>query len=239
LIAAYVTQYKESVDRYKTLFVEVGGMLALDEAYKRIFLVNIDRVWEDVQTGRVGGGEYKTTGYSFAGKNADKWDSKWNLSSQVTAYYYALVSYYGLERVQEMIVDGLYIGKPTGPRPLNVDFRRVFVQKSGPQIMSWLNDTNLWIDFHEANLERLCDTSPSDPVLTAFPINEESCNKFGCKFSPWCQKANPLQSTHGAPPIGYRFEVWDPRRRDTVRNHLDLTQEKPEIVPVEIVTDED
>jgi len=231
LLISYAATYAADMNKYETLYTEVGGVVPITEDHSRLIAFNIDQVFKHLtgpKAGKIGYKEYKTTG-----RNTAAWRDAWSYAFQPGTYFYALAAHYGLENVGDCFVDGLVVRKPTKNNQNNFDFERFPIQKSGPQISAWISDANYWWDFLDWNLQLLCETDPDDPVMSAFPVNSASTAKFGSKHAPYLNKANPLRDIGIEPPIGYHRAFWDPTQREVVKHKLDLTQPDSAIVPVE------
>lgn len=230
LIINYAAVYAADLNKYKTLYTEVGGVIPITEDHTRLIHFNIDQIFQHLtgpKEGKVGYKEYKTTG-----RNTEAWRNSWQYAFQPGTYFYALAAHYGFENIGDCMVDGLVVRKPTKPKPNNFDFERFPIKKSGAQISAWISDANNWWDYLDWNLQKLCQQKEGDPVLHAFPMNSSSCAKFGCRNFPYCHMANPLDEVGTDPPIGYDKAFWDPRQREVVKHQLDLTKDKTEITPI-------
>jgi len=231
LLINYAAVWAADLNKYKTLYTEVGGVVPITEDHSRLIAFNIDQVFQHMtgpKEGKIGYKEYKTTG-----RNTGAWRDSWQYAFQPGTYFYALAAHYGLDMIGDCFVDGLVVRKPTKQKPNNFDFERFPIIKSGPQISTWISDANHWWDYLDWNLEKLCQQQPDDPVLHAFPLNSASCAKFGCKHFPYCHKANPLRDLGPEqPPLGYEKAFWDPTQREVVKHTLDLTQSETAIKPV-------
>lgn len=80
----------------------------------------------------------------------------------------------------------------------------------------WLWNILQHMDMIEWNMDRLLqECKDEDPVMMAFPMNTESCTKYGrCPYFDLCTSwANPLHRCD-APPVGFKQEYWDPREEE-------------------------
>ena len=231
LLVQYAAHWAQDLNKYKTLYTELAGVVPITEDHSRLISFNIDQVMQMLtgpHAGKIGYKEYKTTG-----RNTSAWRDSWQYAFQPGTYFYALAAHFGLDQIGECYVDGLVVRKPTKANPNNFDFERFPIKKSGPQISTWISNANHWWDYMDWNLQKLCQQTPDDPVLHAFPMNSASCAKFGCKHYPYCHKANPIADLGTDAPLGYEKAFWNPNERQVVKYRLDLTQSNTEILPVE------
>lgn len=234
LLYDYAERYKGDMQRFETLYTEVQGVFPINKDGSRILHFNMDGVLREVERDKIVLQEHKSTG-----RHSKHWETQWDYTQQVTNYFLAGVMHFGFERVDRVEVNGLVVRRPTKSIQNNFDFLRIPVRKSGAQLQANIAQLNHWWDYLEWNKDQLCKTEQDSPVLQAFPPNDASCAKFGCRFYPHCQKANPLAEYGSAPPIGYKEEFWDPTKRDTIRYTLDLTEGKGEIKPKQKEDDDD
>lgn len=209
------------VDNFETLFTEVSGAVPISS--DRIFHVKMDSVLRFPDG--IWSMEHKTTGMLSRAQQ-----EKWSDTIQIGGYTHALYSVFPADEVRGIKINLAVLRKPKKDGKSNNEFLRIPVRKSGDSMQVWLFEVNHWLDQIVWNFQKMCETSPDDPVMQAFPKNGESCGKFGCSHPGLCQRANPLK--YGSePPIGYKSNRWDPRRIETDHEITDgkiITKDKEE-----------
>lgn len=196
LLNAYCDYYERDPEVLKVLYVEIPGAVQVTEDHLLHFRIDtiVETPWG------ISSLEHKTTGM-----NSDTWANQWALSLQVGAYTHALHTNWPEDDLYGVLVNGLIIKKR------DCDFRRVPVQRFGNMMSAWLSQVHRLLYAMDHEFEVLADSTPDDPCLEAFPMNTQSCTKYGtCPYHAYCTAwANPLTRCE-EPPIGTKVEHWDP-----------------------------
>lgn len=208
----YVLNYARESTSREVLHTEVSGTVPIDD--RRVLHFRIDAILKDelgifVQ-------EHKTLS-----QKDNKWIDKWYTKIQIGTYLHALHMLFLEGQVKGLEVNGMCLykdevlsGKSIHPKQEVV---RVFVDKSKELMAAWLWNVRHWYDLLEWNMERLKEASARDDILSCFPMNTESCDKwFGCKFMPYCRLwPNPLKHC-SEPPPGFQVDWWNPADREKI-----------------------
>ncbi len=203
-LAKYVTAYRG--DEYEVLFTEVAATVPIRE--NRVLHAKCDAILRE--DGGLWSHEHKTSG-----RNSGPWRDQWNIKLQIDVYSHLLFSAFPGEHVEGVKINGAIFTKSKG-----AEFLRIPVRKRPQDMQAFLWEVNHWVDQIEWNMEQLAQTKDSDPVMTCFPKNGESCSKFGCKYPGLCTSwTNPLQQLHRMPP-GYVVDHWDPRKREKEARYI-------------------
>lgn len=199
----YARLYRAIDEGNTTLYTEVAGAVPITTE-GRTFYTKMDTILRD-KFGRIWSHEHKTTGRRTAA-----WENGWSMKLQINAYIYALRVLFPDDDVAGVKINGAILYKD------RAEFLRIPVEKNDNQLLAFLWQANYFIDDIERNMEALADTSEADAVLQAFPANPEACGTFGCPYNGFCETwTNPLRHCQ-TPPIGFREEFWDPRKREDV-----------------------
>ncbi|KKM64882.1 hypothetical protein LCGC14_1496880 [marine sediment metagenome] len=206
-LAEYAATYREDLE--VVLQTEIAGTIMIDE--DRVFHFKMDSTLKSVE-GYIFSRDHKT-----ATRHDKIWVDKFVLDSQPGGYYTALVMLYGPEVVRGIEMSGTFL-KKTGNT-----FERVMISKTPDMIQVWLYNINHYIDMilwcHQ-ELEK-CDAEHD--VLTAFPMDDESCTKYYrlCPYHAICStRCNPLRHTKMLPE-GLKIEYWDPRENRERASHVE------------------
>jgi len=208
-LAQYCERYKD--DNFEVLHTELGGRLSLDfESPHLAIIYKIDALVR--HEGQVVVLEHKTKGGSFS----QWWADQWKTSFQIGTYTFAAKCLY--EDANNVIVNG------TGFLKTRIDFMRIPVTKTEPQINMWYKlaifyiRQILWdIDILQEALRKGGDMS------AAFIPNPTACtNFFGCPYVDLCLSwENPLDHIHRL-PSGFHIEIWNPLERVKHKQDLNL-----------------
>lgn len=193
-------------DDFKTLHTEIGGQISIDG--KRSLAFRMDSVCEHPD-GSLFSLEHKTKGGAFT----RVWIDQWPLSIQVGGYSHVLACLALDKPVRGVVINGAAFIKK---RELcDFAFERVPVYRSPEHTQNWLFHINHYFDQIEMELDQLWNNcKPSDTIMTAFPMNPESCTKyFGCQFFDFCNAWNNPLARCEEPPIGYVIRHWNPLDR--------------------------
>lgn len=193
-LAEYSGHYRD--DTFKVLYTEVAGSVLIDDSHTITF--KIDAIIDGKEG--IYCLDHKTTG-----SLRQAWQDQFVLCMQAGTYPHALYCMFPEEDIYGIIFNGVILTK-------DLQFKRVPVRKTNEQMAVWLWNTLYTINFIDWNFEQLANAKEGDNVLRAFPMNTESCTKYGtCSYHPYCTAwANPLQRCHQC-PVGFKEEHWDPR----------------------------
>jgi len=211
-LATYAEKFANDLHEFEVLYTEISGVVLVAEGRELYF--KTDNILKD-RDGKIFSLEHKT------GSRIDsKWRDKWLLSTQVGTYTHVMYCMYPPEQVKGIKINGAFFYKSKTP-----EFERVPVWKSQDQMHVWLHTTLWWLDELEFQLQNFSEASQDDEVLTAYPMNPESCTKyFGCPFLDYCTAwPNPLRYAD-EPPMGFKTEWWDPTTKETTHK-IDMRKE--------------
>lgn len=196
-----------------TLYTEVAGTAPIGPERSIVFKVDAIRKHppSHEEAGKYYVLEHKTTS-----RKSKSWMNKWSYKFQVGCYIHVMNAWLGdREKLDGLTINGSVFRKN------DVEHLRIPVRKSGDQMLEWLYEANYWFDYYERELHKLCNTSPDDRVMNAFPRNTESASKFGCDFEGiYDTTPNPLRNWRDKTPVGYERDFWDPRRGEDEANHI-------------------
>ena len=153
-------------------------------------------------------GEHKTTtAYKVDGGFRNEYLESWSPNSQIDGYIHAAHMLYG-DRVKDAWVDAALVHKKVHDK-----FKFIPVSRSLDALGSWQASTVYWAGQIELELDVLNNltSNQSSTVMTAFPMNTESCDgKYSpCSYRDICRfKSNP--STISEVPLGFIEEKWEP-----------------------------
>jgi hypothetical protein len=215
LLAAgqYVSIYED--DSFEVLHTEVAGSVTVDRDTEMYF--KIDGICRDERGVFIL--EHKTT-KSFNYKYADQW----RLKTQVGVYTHALYSFFPSEEVYGLVINATAFkspprfkknGEPYANSGTGNEFMRIPIRKDPKSMQVWLQTTQWWISQLKHDFEELSASSPSDEIMSCFPMNTENCTKyFGCPYHPYCIAwNNPLQNIDRL-PMDFEVRFWDPREKE-------------------------
>tara|TARA_Y100000593_G_scaffold82293_1_gene154511 strand:- start:4163 stop:5125 length:963 start_codon:yes stop_codon:yes gene_type:complete len=200
--------HRYSQDDFEVLHTEVAGKVPIDENRNMHF--RLDAVCKDEKGIYVL--EHKT-----ASRLTSTWSNQWSLSMQVSLYTHALHMMYDPNDVYGVIVNGVIFRKNGN------DYIRVPVRKSPEMMKAWWWNVLHFMDMLDWNFEELDKCTEDDEVMTAFPMNTQSCTKyFGCMYQDFCKMwPNPLQRAD-EPPLGFVIDRWNPADRDEDKKQVNL-----------------
>lgn len=208
---------------------EVSGTVPIDE--NRVLHYRLDSIMRRKSDGMIFSWDHKTTQERYI--NSRQWSEGFHLGIQNGTYTHCLYCMFPIEQVLGVEFCGTGFGylkrgsatSPPGPR---ITLRRVPAFKTPDQMNSWLWTVIDTVNDIERETDRLFHCSDSDSVLTAFPMNPNSCTSYrGCPFHDFCLSwQNPLQQCY-EPPLGFREEFWNPANiRTTVKKNLSWKENK-------------
>jgi len=195
-LAMYTQRYE--TDRFKVIATEIAGTVPIADGRRIHF--KIDALCQDKQ-GKLFVLEHKTSS-----RLAATWAEEWTLSVQVSTYIHALMCLQDPNQVYGARVNGAFFRKK------GIEFMRVPVKKGPLDMQMWLNMVNHYADMIDEEYKRLLSSDEDNPILDAFPMNTESCIRYGvCPYHDFCvAKHNPLHIASQEPQVGFRLEYWDP-----------------------------
>jgi hypothetical protein len=198
-----------SHDSFETLYTEIAGSVPISPSH--IMYFKLDALIKDTD-GRYWSLEHKTTG-----RLTQSWKDSWELKTQVGTYNHVINCLVQPENVGGVIINGAVLRKGDN------EFLRIPIRRSHDAMSMWLWETKHYVDMIEWNLRELAEVKESDPVMTCFPRNGESCSKFGCRMGGLCNMwANPIRMQDRR-PIEYGQDFWDPTRAESVKHVFDPT----------------
>jgi len=196
-------------DEFEVLHTEVAGKVPIDDTGRKLHF-RLDAVCKDEKGIYVL--EHKT-----ASRLTSTWSNQWSLSMQVSLYTHALHMMYDPDEVYGVIVNGAVFRK-TGN-----EYIRVPVRKAPEMMKAWWWNVLHFLDMLEWNYQQLSEMTPDEEIMTAFPMNTQSCTKyFGCMYQDFCKMwPNPLKRAD-QPPLGFKEDRWNPADRDEDKKQVDL-----------------
>ncbi len=221
VLAKYCEKYQNDLDLYDVLYTEIAGSVSIGNDKKIHF--RMDSVLKDKITDKIISLEHKT------GSGLWMWAEQWALSVQVGTYTHALNCLYSPDEVDQVIMNSSHFLRAKGAwEDLNqqgfttkkqpFDFLRHPEPRSNTQMQTWLEMITYYYDEYYRELDLLMTKcSPDDPTLVAYPMNPESCLKYGriCEFHDFCTAwPNPLKRYSKTPPIGFKEEFWNPMEQE-------------------------
>jgi len=217
-LVEYTQRYSNDPSQMKVLFTEVSGAVPIDETHSLHF--KLDAVIETELRG-IFCLEHKTTGQDNASLRHGH-----HLGFQVGTYSHVLYSIYPASEVFGVIINAMIFRKGKKTKAGIVrgnEAVRIPICMSMDQLQIWDWHIRQRLRMLDWNFEQLSQCSPSEDLLCAFPMNEQSCCKYGvCPFHAFCTSpawANPLQQCQQPPP-GFRIEHWNPKERENETNFV-------------------
>lgn len=212
-LGEYARQWRP-VDEFDTLYTEISGSVPITEEI--LLFVKLDTIVRETD-GSIWSMEHKTTG-----RKTQSWMNKWTSKIQTGSYSHFLNILYP-DDFEGIKINGSILRKK------NNEFLRIPVRLNTKQMNQWLWEVRHWVEQIRWNYRELAKASKEDDVLRAFPRNTESCCKFGCDHPELCNlMSNPLRRME-EPPLGYKKEFWDPRKRDKSSKAVAHLKEEKEI----------
>jgi len=209
MLSEYVTRYANDLSKYEVVvlngdpLVEISGVVSVDGYYNLYF--KMDSVLRRLSDGKIFSLEHKTKGGYFS----NQWRMEFPLGTQVGTYTHALYCIFNPDEVLGVTINGMSFKKTKKP---SFEFERLPIRKTREQMQAWQVHTVSWLRWMEKEFYNLECSSEDEDVLSAFPMNERSCNKyFGCPYHDFCLAwPNPLKQSY-EPPMGFIVDRWDPR----------------------------
>jgi hypothetical protein len=199
--------------------VEVSGTVPINTEGGVIHFKQ-DAVLRRKADGKIFGLERKTKGGYFN----EMWWFDWELAFQIKCYQHALLCMFDPEEVGGMIVDGAAFIKSKKLGGTS-NFERRMIESGMHQMSIWLWHANRYCAELDQEMETLAECSPNDPVLQAYPMNDQNCSKWfrKCEWHDFCCTwKNPLRHC-SAPPMGFHLEYWNPAEKET-RHKVNLKE---------------
>ena len=196
----YVSLYKG--DAFEVVHTEAGGAVPLTVDMRHVLHFKMD----DIVRGP--DGLYYLQDHKTTKRMDRRWHMQWALSTQMSAYLFALHILYPGQPTYVAEVNGVQFLKT------RLEFCRVPVRKTEEDIRCWLDETAAWMDRLDYDMERLQDANPDSPSMGCFERNTCACGDFyGCPYHDLCCNwANPLKELGRGIQPGYVVERWDPRK---------------------------
>jgi len=211
----YAGTYNHIDNEFDVLHSEVAGSIMVSDS--RCFHFKMDVIAKSVAEG-IFSLEHKT-----GGRFSTVWARQWSQKVQIGTYAFVLACMFPDEETYGVKINGLFIKNPPKLKQdgtpyansTDTEFHRVPIQKTIPQLDDWLWNVNFWMEFIEIEMDNLDKVKEDDEIMTAFPKNTESCNKYyGCPYQDFCVAwLNPLRKCQ-EPPMGFVTEHWDPRSKE-------------------------
>jgi hypothetical protein len=165
---------------------------------------------------------YAVLDHKTASRFSSLWDAEWTMKMQVHIYTHVLYMLFPPQDVFGFIVNGVSLTNPprikkdgtpyVGDR--DNEFRRVVVRRTPAHMNVWFTNTSRLLKSLRKEHELLSRAKPSDDALDAFPLNTESCTRYGvCPYHQLCSVdgwANPLRRC-STTPLGFKQEFWNPK----------------------------
>ena len=198
LLTGWAAKHKHA--EFEVLYVEVPGNVPVgdqEQSWQLYFKIDtIIKAKEGICCY-----EHKTTG-----QNSSAWRDSFALSLQVGTYLHVLYSLFPENEVYGALIDGLVIKKS------GVEFETIPVRRTYEHMSVWDFQVRSLLAAIDFNFQLLSESTPDTPAMGCFPLNTESCTKYGtCTYHSMCMSwPNPLKSIHRR-PMNLGVEHWDPR----------------------------
>lgn len=206
----YTTRYNDNNEN-QVLYTEVAGKVPISEEQDMQF--KIDAILRN-KAGKIFCLEHKT-----GSSQSRQWVDQWQLKTQIGTYMHVLHCLAPPEEIEGVIVSGTFFGRSASS---TVDFLRLKIKKSLSDMQQWLANVRFWINWFKQEFINLQKVKTTDIVMTAFPMNTESCTKYyGCPYHDLCTSwANPLRQSEKIIPVGFKEEYWDPREFEKTAKYV-------------------
>lgn len=238
---AYKLEFNKQLSEERVISTEQAGTIPVDD--NRVLHFRLDVITYDETFG------IKVDDYKTSKKNSDLWEYDLDLRVQTGTYTHVARTAaelgileelnkhkikYNADSVFGMKYWGIILYKASNlnlRKYGNVDFRIAKVRKSYGMMEVWRQIVLHFLIEIEKNMELLNDCEPGEPTMRAFPMNTQSCMKYGvCPFHSFCTSwENPI-SCADKTPLGYIKERWDPTGKLSETERKNLNEQKvPEI----------
>jgi hypothetical protein len=203
MIVAYVDYRQKNAADFEVLAIEKTFAVPLDPNDHTLFYIGkIDKIVK--RRGKIIGIEHKTTkAYKKNGPFRGDFVDSFSPNSQVDGYLYALHMMFP-GRVGGVWVDAALVHKT------EEGFMFIPVERQLQHLDGWLWEVRDWIAKIEADTEKAGTAKASDPYLTAFAKNTNSCWDFNsmCPYMDLCKSwPNPKDKPI---PASFTAKRWDP-----------------------------
>ena len=200
----YVDYYKH--DNFDVLYTEIAGSVPVTEEFDLTF--KIDGIIRDDDGIKVL--EHKT-----ASQDSDANRKQWLLNVQPGTYCHALYCLYPETQVYGAVINITVLRKKGNL------FQRVPIRMGRDQMAVWQFNAEWYLNLIKHNFQCLSECSLDDHIMRAFPMNTESCTKYGlCQYHAYCNAwTNPLQRC-GEPQPGFKVKHWNPRDKQEDANYI-------------------
>jgi len=198
-------------------FTEISGTVPIDETRHLYF--RMDSLLRRKSDGKIFSWDHKTTGKYIT---YPTWGQEFYLGIQNGTYTHCMYCIFPVDEVLGVEFCGVGFDYLKRKEEYRTELRRVTAFKTPDQMGVWLSTVLDTVNNVEREFDNLTHSSENDEVLQAFPLNPGGCSKYrGCEFHDFCMLwPNPLRQC-GEPPLGFRAEWWDPRKKDS-RNKMNL-----------------
>lgn len=145
------------------------------------------------------------------------WTEGWSNSPQLCIYVHVLNHFYGAENVAGARVEGTIFRKN------DHEHVEVPIRKSTASFGALFWTVLHTVDLIKWNIEQEEACSPDDEILTAWPLNPQSCFDYGrkCLYWDFCTTwSNPLGRNC---PCGFKVSEWNPL--EALEGRKQLTKE--------------
>lgn len=196
----YSTKYADNNDN-QVLYTEVAGKVPITSDQDIHF--RIDAILRN-KAGKIFVLEHKT-----GSVYSPMWETQWPLKVQIGTYTHVLHCLAKPEDIDGVVVNATFFGRTNS----KIDFHRLPIKKTLADMQQWMYNTQFWLAWIRQELENLKQVKTTDVVMSAFPLNTESCSKyFGCPYHDLCTSwTNPLRQCEQYRPVQFKEEYWDPR----------------------------
>jgi len=222
---AYETYLEHYIDEDITcLHTELPGVVAVSPDHHIHF--KMDGV------GEAGDGHPSYHGvvaleHKTGSRNSLVWREGWHLALQPTVYTHALNCLYGIENVDYVVINGVFLYKD------KIGLERVPVKKNLEQMREWIWEIQHTFHVIDHNMEALTQADTGEPFLRCFPKNTGACTDWGriCPYADFCMAGkNPLHFAD-EPPYGFHEKHWNPQKEhENAKETLVVEEGKAEIV---------
>jgi len=210
-LTAYADEYNWKDKKEVVHYTETAGSALIDVG--RLIHFRFDLIVSTPERGLF------VRDYKTSKRRSDLWAASFEIKTQMGTYTHAAKCLFPEEHVWGIEIRGIFLYKTSRSADRkygNVDFWDVPIRKDRAMMEVWRWNTIQWLDRVAEDTERLAKCDSEAPVLGAFPMNTESCTKYGiCPFHDFCTVwPNPL-SRCSEPPMGFEVSWWNPADQET------------------------
>ena len=237
MLEKYVEQHR--VPNWYLEDIEIPGLALIGE--DRPIIGRLDMIVRLKENDLLAVVDHKTTG-----RMSTTYRAGWDLSHQMGTYLHMLYQLYEPNEIYGAIINVIVLrhepapqkkflpsGAPdlykTGPKKdqqkiktfsgTGIEFEQIKLAKSNDDMKIWYNMMNYWYSNLETEFLMLTEQSPSNDIMTAFPMNTTACTDYNtiCPYHDICSNCtNPLQMVKEKPPVGFVKQFWDPELHEIV-----------------------